>query len=433
MNYLLIGRTNAGKSSIFNLLTDRKNNIVHKEEGTTRDWHKELIKETDSYIFDTPGILVNIDNKKFSNSIFDEILKLKIDYFIYVIEYKNGFNQIDNFNINQLRKYDKKIILVINKFDNYTNDPSAEFTNYGIPLVYYVSCSHNHGIDNLKLIFNKNNLKYKINQINELSIAIFGKPNSGKSTLLNSLVGYNRSQTSTVAGTTSDLVTDSISYKNHKFKFIDTAGIGRKAKIDNKSINYYAIKKSFESIATVDFSILLIDSNEGIDKQDKRIVKLVSDKSKGILVVFNKIDLIENKEEYQSNMLSEVTYSLNEVKNIKIFFISALQNKNILKLLDYILDNHFLINYKIPTSKLNKWLVKTVKQNQHPLIVGKVVNFKYAVQVKQKPVTIKIFCSYSNRLKSNYKKYLINNFNYNFKILNQKTKFIFSSSKNPYI
>lgn len=433
MNYLLIGRPNAGKSSLYNLLSERTFNIVHKEEGTTRDWHKDLIKGTDSYLFDTPGILINQKKLNFFETFLNEIFKHNINYFIYVIEYKNGFNQVDNFSINRLRKYNKNIILVVNKFDNYKEKPSNEFIQYGIESIFFISCSHNFGLDKLKSIFSLKKISNHPFNNNHLSIAIFGKPNAGKSTFLNTLVEYNRSKTSPIAGTTSDFVIDYIKYKNRNIKFIDTAGIGRKSNIKDKSISYYSIKKSFENLNNVDFSFILIDSKMGLDKQDKRIIKLISNKSKGVLLIFNKIDLIDDKLKFQSNMIIDMGNSLSEIKNIKFFFISALQKKSKSIILDYIFDHHFSINYKISTSKLNQWLKKITREKQHPLIDGKQVNFKYAVQIKETPVTIKIFCSYSSRLKNNYKKYLINNFNYKFKILNQKTKIIFSSSKNPYI
>jgi GTP-binding protein len=340
---------------------------------------------------------------------------------------------VDNFSINQLRKQNKDIIIIINKFDNYNNQPNNDFDKYGMSSLYFISCAHNFGIKNLKSIFINKIHTTNIKNDNDLSIAIFGKPNSGKSTLLNTLVGYRRSQTSSFAGTTSDFVTDSIKYKNRKIKFFDTAGIGRKSNIKSKSINYLSVKKSFENIYKVDFSIILIDAYQGLDRQDKRIIKLVSEKSKSVLIIFNKIDLISNKLEFKSSTILNIKSTISGVKNIKFFFISALIKNNSIKVLDYILDQFYLVEYKISTSKLNKWLTKVIKENQHPLIENKKVNFKYVVQVKEKPITIKIFCNFSNKLQNSYKKYLLNNFNYHFKILNQKTKFIFSSSKNPYI
>ena len=434
MSYLLIGKANTGKSSIFNLLTSSNYNIVHPEAGTTRDWHKELITDTSSYIYDTPGVLINQSNNNIIfNKFFNKTLNQNIKTFLYVIEYKDGFNQIDNFSINLLRKYNKKILLIINKFDNFKKKPIDDFKEYGILDVIFISCSHNYGIDILKSFFSYNIIDSFKDISFDFSIAIFGKPNAGKSTYLNSLLGYQRALTSPIAGTTSDYVVDYFHYKKKNIKIIDTAGIGRKANIKNKSINFFSVKKSFENIKIIDSAIILIDAKEEIDRQDKRIIKLISDKSKSIILIFNKIDLIDNKENYKSNVILDISNSFSEIKNIKIFFISSLNKSNVLKTIDYLFEFIFLKNSKISTSKLNTWLKKVTSENQHPLISNKKINFKYAVQVKEKPVTIKIFCSYSNKLRNNYKRYLMNKFNNDFKILNQKTKFIFSSSMNPYV
>lgn len=434
MNYLLIGRPNVGKSSIFNVLTAFNNNIVHSEEGTTRDWHQELIKGLKSYVFDTPGILIKENNKKdFLKLSFNIISDNKIDIFLYVIDYNSGFNSLDNFSINKLRGYGKKIILIINKYDNHNLEPNIEFNKYKIPDTVYISCSHSYGIEKLKLFLKENELKVSHIADDDFSFAIFGKPNVGKSTFLNSIMGYKRSITSSIAGTTSDFVVDYINYKKKRIKIIDTAGIRKKSNIKNKSLNFYSTKKTFENIIKVDVAIILIDSKEGLDRQDKRIIKLVSDKSKSIIIIFNKFDLILDKKNYKLQIKSEIDNTLGEIKNIKFFFISALNKNHVSKILEYLYINLFLNDFKITTSKLNQWLKNAIIKNQHPLIENKSINFKYAVQIKERPITIKVFCNYSSKLKNNYKKYLVNNFNHNFKILNQKTKFIFSSSKNPYL
>ena len=435
MNFLLIGKPNVGKSSIFNILTFSNNNIVHPEEGTTRDWHKEKITQTNSYIFDTPGVLINNSNnyKKLLDISFSHIINFDKIIFLYVVSYKDGFNSIDNFAINQIRKYNKEIILIINKFDNFHKPPNLEFNKYGMKQNFYISCSHNFGFDNLKSLIKENTNKVDNIPNEDFSFAIFGKPNAGKSTFLNSIVGYNRSLTSPIAGTTSDYVVEHMNYNKKLIKIIDTAGIGKKSNIANKSINFYSIKKTFENIRQVDTAILIIDAEEGIDRQDKRIIKLISGKSKSIIIVFNKFDLIYDKNSFKSDTIADIDNSLSEVKNIKIFFISALKSNNVKKIIDYLFNSIFLKDYSISTSNLNKWLKQTVSNNEHPLIENKRVNFKYAVQIKKKPVTIKILSSYSYKLKANYKKYLINNFNKHFRILNQKIKIIFTSSKNPYI
>lgn len=433
MNYLLIGRPNVGKSSIYNILIGSKHNIVHSDAGTTRDWHKGLINNTSSYIYDTPGILIDDNNKNFINSSFYKIINKKIDIFFYVVDYTYGYNEIDNFSISKLRSHNKQIILIVNKYDNSNISPSEEFSKYGINEIFYISCTHRSGINNLKLVIKSSNLNNENNTHYNFSIAIFGKPNVGKSTLLNTIVGYERCLTSPQIGTTSDNVVDTFQYKKKLFKIIDTAGIGKKANIKDKSLYDYSVKKSIKQIIEVDVAIIMIDSNEGLDRQDKRIINLVTDKAKSIILIFNKIDLIDNKLKFKSEIISEIKLSLHQIKNIKIFFMTAYTNKHIMKILDYIYNSVFEIDYIIPTNKLNKWLKNIIKEKTHPLIDKKKVNFKYIVQIKTQPVTIKIFCNYASKLKNNYKRYLINNFNYKFKILNQKTKFIFSSSKNPYI
>ena len=435
MNYLLIGKPNVGKTSIYNILIGFDSNITHAKVGTTRDWHFEKIKDSSINIYDTPGILINDTHKKnILTSSFTKIIEKKINNFLYVIDYNDSFNEIDNFAITKLRKYNKNIILIVNKFDNFNQSPSPEITQYNIKDVIFLSCIHRYGFDELKNkigVSKYNNIDKK--QKVDFSLAILGKPNVGKSTFLNTILGYERSSTNSIAGTTSDYVSDQFYYRKKLFKIFDTAGIGRKANVKKKSINFYSIKKSFVKIAKVDVAIILIDSKEGLDKQDKRIINMVTDKAKSIVLVFNKIDLIKNKKTFQSEIIKQIEYTLGQIKNIKLFFISAFNKKDISKILSYLHNYITEFNYVISTSKLNTWLKNITKEMQHPLIENKKINFKYAVQIKEKPVTIQIFCNFSSKLKNNYKSYLINNFNQTFKILNQKTKFIFSSSKNPYV
>jgi len=435
MNYLLIGKPNVGKTSIYNILIGFNSNITHAKVGTTRDWHFEKIKDSSINIYDTPGILINDTHKKnILTSSFTKIIEKKIHNFLYVIDYHDSFNEIDNFAITKLRKYNKNIILIVNKFDNFNQSPSPEITQYNIKDIIFLSCIHRYGFDELKNkigVSKYNNIDKK--QKVDFSLAILGKPNVGKSTFLNTILGYERSSTNSIAGTTSDYVSDQFYYRKKLFKIFDTAGIGRKANVKKKSINFYSIKKSFVKIAKVDVAIILIDSKEGLDKQDKRIINMVTDKAKSIVLVFNKIDLIKNKKTFQSEIVKQIEYTLGQIKNIKLFFISAFNKKDISKILSYLHNYITEFNYVISTSKLNTWLKNITKEIQHPLIENKKINFKYAVQIKEKPVTIQIFCNFSSKLKNNYKSYLINNFNQTFKILNQKTKFIFSSSKNPYV
>ena len=219
MNYLLIGKPNVGKSSIYNILIGYNENIIHSDSGTTRDWHRELIKETSSSIFDTPGVLINDTNdKKIINFTFNEILKKKIDIFLYVIDFKNGYNEADQFAINRIRKYNKKIYLIVNKFDNYKKLPNINFSQYGVEDVCLISCSHRFGIKELRETILQSSYENSDIIDFDYSVAIFGKPNVGKSTFVNTVLGYERVLTSPIAGTTSDNVTDRFIHKSKTFK-----------------------------------------------------------------------------------------------------------------------------------------------------------------------------------------------------------------------
>jgi len=428
MNILLIGKPNAGKSSLYNILTSGKNNIIHKEEGTTRDWHKSNVKNLDNiYVYDTPGVI--IQNNKIDKVEFSDIFN-SIDKFIYVIDYneKNYENEIQS--INKLRSLNKDIILVINKDDN--NKKNLDTTLFGIKNLFYISCAHKIGIENIYEYLEQYDYKIEKKIDSSFSIAIFGKPNAGKSTLANSLIGYNRIKTSPIAGTTSDFVEDIYTYKKQKFKILDTAGIFKKNKIDSNSINFEAIRKSLDIINKIDLSIMLIDSNNGFDSQIKKILNMLINNSRSILIVFNKIDTITYKNEFVKQTKLKVKESYSQTKNLSIIFISANNKSNVEKLKSTLFSKSNKIIKKISTSKLNACLKKSSSEKPHPLIKGKSVKFKYAVQISTSPFIIKIFSNFSKEIKKNYKTYLVNNFIKTFKIEDTKVNLIFSSAKNPF-
>ena len=266
----------------------------------------------------------------------------------------------------------------------------------------------------------------------DYSLAIYGKPNAGKSTLLNNILGFKRSETGIKAGTTSDIVEDNYVFKSKKFKILDTAGIAKKSIIKKKTINYFAILNSIKNIKNVDLVILLIDSTEGFDRQSKRIFNLMINKSSSILFIFNKIDLINKKKDFYSDIKYQLENDIANTKNISFAFISAKNINDINKIKNLIYAKTKKINLNIKTSKINEWLYKVTAEKPHPLINGKVVNFKYATQIKNDPITIKIFSNFSSPIKDNYRSYLINQFIKNFKIKDKQIKLIFSNSINPY-
>ena len=429
MNFLLIGKPNAGKSSIYNILTSGNKNIIHKEEGTTRDWHKgKLRNSTNLVIYDTPGII--IQNQKINKLDFSGLFEI-IDKFIYVIDYKSKNYENEIQSINKLRSFDKEIILIINKDDNCQKN--LDTRPFGINTLFFISCSHRIGFDDLYEFLNyyDDENAEKIIE-NQFSIAIFGKPNAGKSTLANAFLGFDRIKTSSIAGTTSDFVEDNYIYKKNNFKLLDTAGIFRKNKVDIDSVNFAAIRKSLDIINKIDLSIMLIDSNDGFDSQIKKILSMLINQSRSVIIVFNKIDTIKEKNLFIKNTRLIVKETYSQTKNLSIIFLSAINKENVDKLKNTLFAKANKIIKKLSTSQLNSCIKKISDENPHPLVKGKAVKFKYAVQVTSSPLTIKVFSNFSKEIKKNYKTYLTNKIIKSFNIVDTKVNLIFTSSKNPF-
>ncbi len=332
MNILILGTPNVGKTSIYNIISNNTN-IIHKTTGTTRDWHVSSLK-TNKYIniYDTPGII--FDNKRPINEIYKNLIS-NIDIFLYVIDYKNVNYLNDKELLNSIRKYKKDIILLVNKDDNCEQNKDLQFL--GVEDIYFISCSHKLGFDNFLSHFNKLNIKKDTDRKNDFSISLFGKTNVGKSTLLNRLVGYNRSMVSDIPKTTTDIVSASYMHKGYKYLIKDTAGLIKKNKIDKNSLDYYSVKNTLSIIKDIDLSLFLIDITQGFDNQSKKIFKLIFKESNVILFIINKIDLIKlNRKNYLSQLKKDIESDFSQSKNIHIIAISAYNKRDINKVKQYI-------------------------------------------------------------------------------------------------
>ncbi len=429
MNLLILGVPNVGKTSLYNIICGDNSNIIHKTIGTTRDWHIASLKTNKNIkIYDTPGIIIKKNKSldiKLSNIINE------IDIILYVIDYKNNNYLIDKQLVNLIRKFNKEIILLVNKDDNFKQDKDLNF--FGIDNIFYVSCSHNLGLNNFLNFLGKYNVNNTNSKKINFSIGLFGKTNVGKSTLLNKIVGYERSLVSDKPKTTTDIVLSSFQFKGNEYSIKDTAGLIKKNKIDRNSLDFYATKKTLSIIKEIDVNLFLIDINQGFDSQSKKIFNIIYNKSNIIIFIINKIDLIKNnKKKLLSNLIKDIESEFSQSKNIHILTISSLSEKDIIYLKKFIHNLTVDVYKKITTSKINQWLKKIINRNPHPRIKGKEVKFKYGTQVSNNPLTIKIFANFTKEISLNYKRFLINEFYNYFNMKSKKIKIIFSKSDNPY-
>ena len=289
------------------------------------------------------------------------------------------------------------------------------------------------GISELIDTLNKYKSKKIKNNLFDYSIGLFGKTNVGKSTLLNKLVGFERSTVSNKPKTTTDIVLSSFNFKNYNFLIKDTAGLIKKSKIDKDSLDYYATKKTLSIIHDLDLNIFLIDIDQGFDNQSKKIFNIVYKKSNTILFVINKIDLIKkNKNRNLIELKQNIQNQFSQSKNIHFIAISSFNSSDINKLKKSIYKLTNEIQIKLSTSKINQWLKFIKDRNPHPRIKGNEVKFKYATQVSDKPLKIKIFSNYSTEISMQYKRFLLNSFYEYFKIKSKNINIIFSKSQNPF-
>ena len=435
-NIAILGRPNVGKSTLFNRLVGRRKSIVDSTAGVTRDIGiaKTFIDDIEFNIFDTGGLL-DISEDILNEKVREKALKTateESDILLFLVDAHQSHPDDKHF-INAIRKSNKPIILVINKVDAYShNQLINEFYSLGIKEMVSVSAEHNKGIDDLKekilniyKSFNKNEFKEKkkiiensenednknleefIAEKDKINIAIVGKPNAGKSTLLNTLIGKERSIVSNIAGTTRDPIDETFNFNGNEICLIDTAGI-RKKKNVNSDIEYYSVNRAIKSIEASDVCILMLDVFEGLTEQDKTIANLIIERKKGIVIAANKWDIREKGitwNDYQ-NYMKETFPVLNYVFYAKV---SANRKKDAEKLLSLAIRVAKTRRQKFETHSLTETFVRATRE--YTITAGgSPFKIFYATQTGINPPAFAIFCNNPHKLNSHYRRYLENKF-----------------------
>lgn len=410
----IVGRPNVGKSTLFNTLAGEKISIVEDHPGVTRDRiYADVTWLNHSFsMIDTGGIEMDSKDKMLKHMREQADIAIDTaDVILFLVDVRQGLVDADFKVADMLRKSGKPVILVVNKVDNFEKymPDVYEFYNLGIGDPHPISAASKLGIgDMLDAVMELFDLeKIEEEEDDRPKIAIVGKPNAGKSSLINNLLGENRVIVSYVAGTTRDAIDTEIVYNGTEYVFIDTAGLRRKSKI-KENIERYSIIRTVAAIERSDVVILMIDATEGVSEQDAKIAGIAHDRGRGLIIAVNKWDAIEKDNHTVKEYTKKVRDILSFVPYAEIIFISALtgqRTKKIFDLLETVIENHAM---RIQTGVLNEILMEAVALQQPPSDKGKRLKLFYMTQVSTKPPTFVLFVNKKELMHFSYQRYIEN-------------------------
>lgn len=437
----IVGRPNVGKSTLFNRLCGKRMAIVHDIPGVTRD-RKEAFGQLGDIplkLIDTAG-LENKSDDPLMEGMKAQVLEAlrNAEIILFIIDGREGVMPLDEAFADLLRKAGKPVLLLANKCEGKAGlQGIAEAWSIGFDEPFPISAEHGQGLDSLYeafLPFYNGPLIEEEEEEEEtapLQLAIVGRPNVGKSTLLNQLIGHERVLTGPEAGVTRDSIAIEWKYQDQPLRLIDTAGLRKRAKVVEK-LEWLATSESLEAVKYAQVVILVIDATQPLEKQDLHIASQVIEEGRCLVLALNKWDLIPNKQELLKHLRERLTSALPQVKGIPLVPLSALTGKNKEKLLDAVLAIYAIWNQRISTSKLNRWLEGLVAHHPPPLVSGRRIKIKYLTQIKTRPPTFVLFSSKSTELPDSYVKYVINGIREAFELEGVPIRLFVRSGKNPY-
>ncbi|MGB4107891.1 MAG: ribosome biogenesis GTPase Der [Alphaproteobacteria bacterium] len=463
----IVGRPNVGKSTLFNRLAGKKLAIVDDTPGVTRDW-----RTAEGNLFGRPMTIIDTAGleESFDDSIQGRMRKQteagvkQADAILFVIDGRQGLTAMDKHFAEWLRRQKKPVILAVNKCEHSKSAASGLAEAHALGLGEPVPISAEHG-DGMELLYEmltpyfpeeietengednegdnfaaldeiEGKEDFEFEQEEEdpetpLKIAIVGRPNVGKSTLLNSIVNDQRVMTGPEAGITRDAIAVDWNYNGRAFKLVDTAGMRKKARVQN-NIEKMSVEDSMRAIRLAQVVILVVDAADAFEKQDVQIAAHVIEEGRALVVAINKWDAVDDRKK----LLEEIKYGLQaqlaQVKDLPLVTISALNNNNIDGLLETVLKTYETWNKRIRTAGLNRWLRAKESQNPAPLANGRANRLKYITQIKTRPPTFAIWVSKPDALPQTHKRYLINSLRDDYDIPGVPVRLLIRASKNPY-
>lgn len=408
----IVGRPNVGKSTFFNRLTQTREAIVDPTSGVTRDRHygRSEWNGLEFSVIDTGGYISD------SGDIFQEEICRQVrmaieeaDAIVFLVDAKEGLTAMDEVVSDILRRSEKPVFLAANKMDNPSKVYEvSEFYRMGLGEVYPMSSINGSGtgelLDEVVAVL----ASKKDEPIPDLPrFAIVGRPNVGKSTLVNALLGEERNIVTPIAGTTRDSIFTRYNKYGHDFLLVDTAGIRKKAKV-KEDIEFYSVMRSIRSIEQADVCLLLIDATQGIEAQDINIFHIIQRNNKGVLIVVNKWDLIEKQTNSVKEFTDRIHNALAPFRDVPVLFISAINKQRIHKVLAMAATVHANRQHKIPGSNLNDVMLEVIDAFPPPMVKGKQVKIKYVSQLPAHYPSFVFFCNLPQYIREDYKRYLEN-------------------------
>ena len=410
----IVGRPNVGKSTLFNKLIGDRLSIVKNEEGVTRD---RLYRETEwsgkKFLLVDTGGLEPRSNDYIMQKVKDQA-KVAIDEadsIIFLVDGKAGITAVDEDIASILRKQNKKVVVAVNKIDNYMKekDNMFEFYSLGFEDVIAISAEHKVNLgDLLDAAVDKFPVNYEKQEEEGLAIAVLGRPNAGKSSFVNKILNRERNIVSDIAGTTRDSIDSSFRYNGDVYTIIDTAGIRKKSKVED-DIEYYSVLRAIKAIQRANVCVLMLDATELLTEQDKRIAGLIYEERKPIIIAINKWDLIEKDNKTVKEFTDLVKADLPFLDYAPIVTISALTGKRTINIIDQVkyIDEEY--NKKISTGLLNQVLEELMAKNPVPTRKGRAVKINYGTQIGQAPPRFVFFANNPDLVHFSYKRYIENN------------------------
>lgn len=408
----IVGRPNVGKSTLFNRLTGTRKAIVDEVAGVTRDRHYGKVEWNgrEFSIIDTGGYIIG------SEDIFEEEIrkqvKIAIDeanILLFVVDVVEGITDLDKEVANLLRRTKKKVFLVANKVDNSERHlMAAEFYSFGLGEPFPISSINGSGTGELLDEVVKSLGEDEDVDLPEIpKFAIVGRPNVGKSSLVNALVGQERNIVTPIAGTTRDTIHTHYKGFGHDFLLVDTAGLRKKAKV-SEDLEFYSVMRSIRAIEDCDVCILMLDATQGIEGQDLNIFHLAERNRKGIVIVVNKWDLIEKTNKSVKEYEEVIRKRLAPFRDVPIVFTSTISKQRILKAIEEAEKVYVNRTRRIPTRKLNDVLLPIIEANPPAAVKGKFIKIKYITQLPTHTAAFAFFCNLPQYINDSYKRYLEN-------------------------